>query len=57
MPFKVEDRQIDVSFPVKAISIHKNAIVYTDKSGKNKEIFTQKSDALNFMRWLVNSHV
>ena len=57
MPYKIDNRQINVSFPVKSISIHKNAIVYTDKLGKNKEIFTQKSDALNFMKWLVNSQV
>ena len=57
MPYKIDNRLIDVTFPVKSISVNKNAIVYTDKQGKNKETFPHRNEALNFMKWLVNSQV
>ena len=57
MPYKIDNRLINVTFPVKSISVNKNAIVYTDKQGKNRETFTHRNEALNFMKWLVNSQV
>ena len=55
MPYKIDNRHINVSFPVRTISINKNAIVYTDKQGKNRETFSHRNEALKFMKWLVNS--
>ena len=54
MPYKLDNRQINVNFPVTSISINKNAIVFTDKLGKNKEVFTHRYEVLSFMKWLVN---
>lgn len=54
MSYKIKNRQIEVSFPVTSISINKNAIVYTDKSGKYKESFSHRNEAMNFIKWLVD---
>ena len=54
MPYKIDNRQINVSFPVTSISVNKNAIVFTDKQGKTKETFAKRHEALSFVKWLVN---
>ncbi|MGI2260162.1 hypothetical protein [Shewanella sp. GXUN23E] len=54
MSYKVDNYEINVCFPVDAISINKNSIAFTDKQGKNKQTFSKRTEALKFMKWLLN---
>ncbi|MCF1428605.1 MAG: hypothetical protein LPD71_12305 [Shewanella sp.] len=54
MSYKVDNYEINVCFPVDSISINKNSIAFTDKQGKNKQTFSKRTEALKFMKWLLN---
>ncbi|QSX35018.1 hypothetical protein JYB87_07310 [Shewanella avicenniae] len=55
MSYKVDGHEITVNFPVDSISINKNSIAFTDKKGKKLQTFSQRTEALNFMKWLVSA--
>lgn len=56
MSYTVNGHEITVNFPVDSISVNKSSIAFTDSDGKNKQTFTKRTEALKFMKWLLNSN-
>ncbi|QSX28682.1 MULTISPECIES: hypothetical protein [Shewanella] len=56
MSYKADGHDIKVAFPVDAISVNKNSIAYTDGKGKNRQTFARRSEAQNFVKWLLSSN-
>ncbi|MCK8045558.1 MULTISPECIES: hypothetical protein [Shewanella] len=56
MSYLVNGQEITVNFPVDSISVNKTSIAFTDSQGKNKQTFSKRIEALNFMKWLISSN-
>ncbi|QDF66814.1 hypothetical protein FJQ87_08910 [Shewanella sp. SNU WT4] len=56
MSYKIDGLEINVCFPVDSISLNKSSIAFNDRQGKNKQTFTQRTDALKFMKWLLSGN-
>ncbi|WP_157577647.1 hypothetical protein [Shewanella waksmanii] len=56
MSYTVNGHEITVNFPVDSISVNKSSTAFTDSAGKNKQTFTKRTEALKFMKWLLNSN-
>ncbi|GGB59467.1 hypothetical protein K8B83_11395 [Shewanella inventionis] len=56
MSYNINGHEISVSFPVNSISSNKNSIAFTDSLGKNKKTFSKRTEALNFMKWLITAN-
>ncbi|ASJ96630.1 hypothetical protein FGA12_08240 [Shewanella marisflavi] len=56
MSYKVNGHEITVNFPVDSISVNKSSIAFTDSVGKNRQTFAKRTDALQFMKWLLSSN-
>ncbi|MCG9696801.1 hypothetical protein [Shewanella sp. Isolate11] len=56
MSYKMNGHEITVNFPVASISVNKSSIAFTDSLGKNKQTFSKRTEALQFMKWLLSSN-
>ncbi len=56
MSYKVNGHEIIVNFPVNSISVNKSSIAFTDSLGKNKQTFSKRTEALQFMKWLLSAN-
>ncbi|WP_148300747.1 hypothetical protein [Shewanella marina] len=56
MSYKMNGHEIAVSFPVDSISVNKTSIAFTDKLGKNRQTFAKRSEAMQFMKWLLSAN-
>ena len=56
MSYKINGHEITVNFPVDSISVNKTSIAFTDRRGKNKQTFSKRTEALNFMKWLLSAN-
>ncbi|QYJ84657.1 hypothetical protein K0I73_10250 [Shewanella mesophila] len=56
MSYKMNGHEITVNFPVASISVNKSSIAFTDSLGKNRETFSKRTEALQFMKWLLSSN-
>ncbi|GIU34818.1 hypothetical protein [Shewanella colwelliana] len=56
MSYKMNGHEITVNFPVASISLNKSSIAFTDSLGKNKQTFSKRVEALQFMKWLLSSN-
>ncbi|QIR14412.1 hypothetical protein [Shewanella aestuarii] len=56
MSYHVNGHEITVNFPVNSISSNKNSIAFTDSQGKNKTTFAKRTEAINFLKWLISSN-
>ncbi len=56
MSYKVNGHEIIVNFPVDSISVNKSSIAFTDSVGKNKQTFSKRTEALQFMKWLLSAN-
>ena len=56
MSYNINGHEISVSCPVNSISSNKNSIAFTDSLGKNKKTFSKRTEALNFMKWLISAN-
>lgn len=56
MSYNINGHEITVSFPVDSISVNKTSIAFTDRQGKNRQTFSKRVEALNFMKWLLSAN-
>ncbi|MGS0677178.1 hypothetical protein [Shewanella sp. 0m-4] len=56
MSYQVNGHEITVNFPVDSISVNKTSIAFTDSQGKNRQTFSKRTEALQFMKWLLSSN-
>ncbi|GIU48909.1 hypothetical protein [Shewanella algidipiscicola] len=56
MSYNMNGQEITVNFPVASISSNKTSIAFTDSVGKNRQTFSKRTEALQFMKWLLSSN-
>lgn len=56
MSYNMNGQEITVNFPVASISSNKTSIAFTDRAGKNRQTFSKRTEALQFMKWLLSSN-
>ncbi|GGI76649.1 hypothetical protein [Shewanella gelidii] len=56
MSYHANGHEITVNFPVDSISVNKTSIAFTDREGKNKKTFSKRTEAIQFMKWLITSN-